>query len=77
MSLTDKRLATKTLEDTVYNTVAAMANHLVRYNNTESNVLVSTYNITSDTRNVKIYSCSYIKILIFFLFVFYSFTTNY
>lgn len=42
MSFTDMKLTSKILEDTIYNTVTAMASRLVRYNNTESNVLVST-----------------------------------
>lgn len=42
MALTDKKIASKNLEDTIYNTVTAMASRLVRYNETESNVLVST-----------------------------------
>lgn len=43
MSFTDIKLSNKILEDTIYNTVTSMASRLVRYNNTESNVLVSTY----------------------------------
>lgn len=31
----------KKLEDTIYNTVTAMTNRLVRYNYTEANILVS------------------------------------
>lgn len=41
MSLADRKLANKKLEDTIFNTVTAMARRLVRYNHTESNVRVS------------------------------------
>jgi len=41
MSLANQKLASKKLEDTIFNTVTAMARRLVRYNGTESNVRVS------------------------------------
>ncbi|VVC41334.1 Hypothetical protein CINCED_3A012915 [Cinara cedri] len=40
MSYTDRKMTSKKLEDTVYNTVTAMANRLIRYDRTESNVLL-------------------------------------
>lgn len=42
MSFIDKKITNKNLEDSIYNTVTAMANRLVHYNQTESNVFVST-----------------------------------
>jgi len=41
MSITDEKLASKKIVDTVFNTVAAMASRLARYNHTDTNVLVS------------------------------------
>lgn len=45
MSFADQKLDNTKLEDTIFNTVTAMARRLVLYNNTESNVRVSTLSI--------------------------------
>lgn len=68
MSFTDKKLASKTLEDTVYNTVTAMTNRLVRYNRSESNIIVSMiYSRNIFEQYYKVNICK----------MYYSFTTNY
>lgn len=42
MALTDQKSISEKLIDTIHNTVTAMTSRLVQFNNTESNVLVST-----------------------------------
>lgn len=41
LSITDDKLASKKIVDTLFNTVTAMASRLARYNHTDANVLVS------------------------------------
>jgi len=41
LSITDEKLASKKIVDTLFNTVTSMASRLARYNHTDANVLVS------------------------------------
>lgn len=41
MSITEEKLVSKIVADTVFNTVTAMASRLERYNHTDTNLLVS------------------------------------